>query len=231
VDTAGIRRKPRVEGELENRSVAMALGTIKRADVLILVCDASEGITDQDARLARLVESHGRGLVLICNKWDLAAREGRKMQAFVRDTHANFPFLDYAPMVFTSALTGDGVGEIIPAALEVGKSWRANFQTALLNRILAEALGALDPPVVGRRRLKLMYVTQVRTAPPRLAFFSNLERDIPAHYVRFLETRFRSALKLVGTPLGIEFRRAGPSRVTARGSGAKRSRPAGAGTS
>jgi GTP-binding protein len=122
-------------------------------------------------------------------------------------------------MVFTSALTGDGIGEIIPTAARAGAAWHSQFQTALLNRILAEAVAAMDPPLVGRRRLKLMYVTQTGSAPPRLAFFTNIERDIPAHYVRFLEGRFRKALRIegVGTPLRMELRRTGRSWAEERG--------------
>ena len=213
IDTAGIRRPPRVEGELERHSVARAIETIRRADVVLLVIDASEGITDQDARLARLADSSDRAMVIVCNKWDVAAKEGRRVAAFVRDAHERYPFLDYATMVFTSALTGDGVDGIIPAAIAAGDSWRAVFQTSRLNRTLAEATAAMDPPQVDRRRLNLMYVTQVGSAPPRLRFFTNVERGIPAHYIRFLETRFRKALGLVGTPLRLDFRRTGRSWV------------------
>jgi GTP-binding protein len=210
VDTAGIRRPTKVEGELEQHSVGRAIETIRRADVLGLVADAPEGLTDQDTRLARLVESSDRALLVIFNKWDAAAALGRRVPVFVRQARARFPFLDFAPMLFTSAITGDGVKELIPAAVRAGNAWRSRFQTSLLNRALAEILAAQDPPLVAGRRLKLMYVTQVATAPPRLAFFTNLERDIPAHYVRFLETRFRVALGLeeVGAPLHLEFRRA-----------------------
>ena len=213
IDTAGIRRPPRVEGELERHSVARAIETIRRADVVLLVIDASEGITDQDARLARLADSSDRAMVIVCNKWDVAAKEGRRVAAFVRDAHERYPFLDYATMVFTSALTGDGVDGIIPAAIAAGDSWRAVFQTSRLNRTLAEATAAMDPPQVDRRRLNLMYVTQVGSAPPRLRFFTNVERGIPAHYIRFLETRFRKSLGLVGTPLRLDFRRTGRSWV------------------
>lgn len=225
IDTAGIRRRTRVTGEIEGRSVGQALGSIKRADVLLLVVDATEGITDQDARLARMVASHGRGLVVVCNKWDAAAGMGRRVSAFTRDAQANFPFLGFASMVFASALTGDGVNRILPAALAAGRAWHASFQTALLNRILAEALSALDPPLVDRRRLKLRYVTQVSSAPPRFAFFCNLERDIPAHYIRFLESQFRAALELTGTPLILEFRRAEASRSDLRPAGGRGPRP------
>ena len=137
----------------------------------------------------------------------------------MRDAQEQVPFLAFAEMVFTSALTGDGVDKIIPAAIEAADSWRATFQTAQLNRILAEATAALDPPMVGRRRLKLMYVTQVGHSPPRLAFFANVERDIPAHYLRFLATRFRAALGLVGTPLLLSFRRTGRTWAHARATG------------
>ncbi|HVN27066.1 MAG TPA: ribosome biogenesis GTPase Der [Candidatus Binataceae bacterium] len=209
IDTAGIRRKPRVEGELEQASVGRAIEVIRRAEVLLLVIDASEGITDQDAKLAHLVDTNDRAMVIVCNKWDAAAKDGGKVAAFVRDAHHRFPFLEYATMVFTSALTGDGVSDIIPAALDAGESWRATFQTSRLNQILAQAGAAMDPPIIDRRRLNLMYVTQVSSSPPRLAFFANLDRNIPAHYIRFLETRFRKALNIVGSPLRLQFRRTG----------------------
>lgn len=215
VDTAGIRRPTRVEGDLEHHSVARAIETIRRAEVLALIVDATEGITDQDARIARLIDSNNRALILICNKWDAAAALGRRIPAFARQARERYPFLEFAPMLFTSAITGDGVQELIPAAIRAGMAWRSHFQTALLNRVLAESLEAMDPPLVAGRRLKLMYVTQVASRPPRLVFFTNLERDIPAHYVRFLEGRFRAALGLEGsgTPLRFEFRRAVQSRA------------------
>ena len=213
IDTAGIRRPPRVEGELERHSVGRAIETIRRANVVLLVIDASEGITDQDARLARLADTSDRAMVIVCNKWDVAAKAGRKVATFVRDAHERYPFLEYATMVFTSAVTGDGVDGIIPAATQAGDSWRAVFQTSRLNRTLAEASAAMDPLQVDRRRLNLMYVTQVGSAPPRLRFFTNVERGIPAHYIRFIETRFRKALGLVGTPLRLDFRRTGRSWV------------------
>jgi GTP-binding protein len=236
VDTAGIRRPPKVEGELEHHSVGRAIETIRRANVVLLVIDASEGITDQDARLARLVDTSDRAMVIVCNKWDVAAKNGRKVATFVRDAHERYPFLEYASMVFTSAVTGDGVDGIIPAATQAGDSWRAVFQTSMLNRTLAEATAAMDPPQVDRRRLNLMYVTQVGNAPPRLRFFTNVERGIPAHYVRFIETRFRKSLGLVGTPLRLDFRRTGrswvqgapprPTRGKPRNRPAPRSKPA-----
>jgi GTPase len=236
IDTAGIRRPPRVEGELEHHSVGRAIETIRRANVALLVVDASEGITDQDARLARLVDTSDRAMVIVCNKWDVAAKQGRKVATFVRDAHERYPFLEYATMVFTSAVTGDGIDGIIPAAIAAGDSWRAVFQTSMLNRTLAEATAAMDPPQVDRRRLNLMYVTQVGNAPPRLRFFTNVERGIPAHYVRFIETRFRKSLGLVGTPLRLDFRRTGrswvqgapprPTRGKPRNRPAPRSKPA-----
>ena len=178
-------------------------------------------------RLARLVESNDRAMVIVCNKWDAAAKLDKHVPGFVRDNYRRYPFLEFAPMVFTSAITGDGVDHILPAAARAGVAWHANFQTALLNRILAETVATLDPPLVGRRRLKLMYVTQIGSAPPRLAFFTNIEHDIPAHYIRFLEGRFRTALELesVGTPLRLEFRRTGRSWAESRPKRSTEGRP------
>jgi GTP-binding protein len=218
VDTAGIRRPTKVDDEIEHQAVGRAIETLRRADILALVIDAVEGLTDQDARLARLVESNDRGLLIVVNKWDLAAAAGRRVPVFVREAYDRYPFMDFAPILFTSARTGDGVDRLIPAALRAGEAWRARFQTAQLNKILATALEAMDPPLVAGRRLKLMYVTQIASRPPRLAIFTNLERDIPVHYRRFLEARFRTALGLehLGTPLRIEFRRAGHSDAPRR---------------
>jgi GTPase len=215
VDTAGIRRPAKVEGELEHHSVRRAIETIRRADVVALVIDATEGMTDQDVRLARLVDNHDRALVVVCNKWDAAAKAGRRLPVFVRDTRQRYRFLDFAPVIVTSARTGDGVERLIPTAAQAGEVWRSQFRTATLNRILAEATAALDPPHVEGHRLNPMYVTQISSAPPRLAIFCNLEWNIPANYQRFLETRFRAALGLErsGTPLRIEFRRAHPPRT------------------
>jgi GTPase len=218
IDTAGIRRPTRVEGELEHHSVGRAISTIRRAEVLALVIDASEGFTDQDARLARLVDSNDRALIVVSNKWDIAVRAGGRVPAFIRNTRQRYPFLDFAPIVTTSARTGDGVNRIIQVASQAGEAWRSEFRTVALNRILAEAVAVLDPPLIGERRLKPMYVTQVAKMPPQLAIFCNLARLIPSHYMRFLESRFRTALKLdeSGTPLRLEFRLAGKSRPNPR---------------
>ena len=218
IDTAGVRRPARIEGELEHHAVGRAISTVRHSDVLALVVDAAEGFTDQDARLARLVDKHDRALLIICNKWDVASRMGRRVPTFVDDIRRAHPFLDFAPIAITSALTGDGVRQIIPTASRAGEAWRAEFRTVLLNRILAAAIEELDPPLIDVRRLKPMYVTQVATAPPRLAIFCNLDREIPPHYARFLASRFRSALGLdtSGSPLRIEFRRARRSRGESR---------------
>ncbi|HTY55017.1 MAG TPA: ribosome biogenesis GTPase Der [Candidatus Binataceae bacterium] len=212
IDTAGIRRRTRVEGELERHSVGRAIETIRRAEVVALVIDATEGITDQDARLARLAVSEDRALILICNKWDLVAKQGGKTAAFSRDAHVRYPFLEFAPMIYTSALKGFGVNEILATAARVGSRFRQTFQTSRLNRILAEASAAMDPPLIAGRRLNLLYVSQTGSSPPRLKFYCNLERDIPAHYIRFLEARFRAALDLTGTPLRLEFQKRSPSK-------------------
>jgi GTP-binding protein len=216
IDTAGIRRPRRVAGELEEHAVGRAIETIRRTEVVILVIDATAGVTDQDARLVRLVDNESRALVVVCNKWDAASQAGAKISAFASDAQERSPYLEFAPMLFTSALTGFGVDKIIPEAIRVGDAYRSQFLTSRLNQILAEATKAMDPPVVDRRRLNLMYVTQVSSAPPRLAFFSNLERGIPAHYERFLDRRFRASLKLEGTPLRMEFRKARPAVGSSR---------------
>ncbi len=213
IDTAGIRRRTRVEGELERQSVGRAIHTIRRAEVVALVVDATEGITDQDARLARLADTEDRALMVVCNKWDLAAEQGRKTGAFSRDARNRYPFLEFAPMIYTSALKGFGVSEILATATRVGACFRQTFQTARLNKILAEACAAMDSPLIAGRRLNLLYVSQASSSPPRLKFYCNLERDIPAHYMRFLEGCFRAALDLTGTPLRLEFQKRAPSKT------------------
>ena len=176
IDTAGIRRPTKVEGDLEHHSVGRAIDTIRRAEVLALVIDATEGITDQDVRLARLVEHHERALILVCNKWDAAARLGRKVPAFIRDARSGFRFSSSAPMVFVGAHRR-WRRQIIPKAVKAGECWHAAFQTSRLNRILAETIAAMDPPLVGRRRLG--YVCHARSGPRRRAWpFSRISSAI-----------------------------------------------------
>lgn len=217
IDTAGVRRRTHVEGELERQSVGRTIQTIRRAEVVALVIDATEGITDQDARLARLADTEDRALIVVCNKWDLAAKEGRKTIVFSRDARGRYPFLEFAPIVYTSAVKGFGVDEILKTASRVGAAFRQTFQTSRLNKILAEATSAMDPPLIAGRRLNLLYVSQISNSPPRLKFFCNLERDIPAHYIRFLEGRFRAALDLAGTPLRFEFQKRTPGKSGSAG--------------
>ncbi len=235
VDTAGIRRPSRVDEGLERQSVGRAMEAARQADVLGLVADAGEGLTEQDVRLARLVDRRGRALVVVCNKWDLARGRGAALKAFAEAARRRFPFLGRYEMVFTSALSGDGVDGIGAAALRAAAAWRSEFKTAALNRLLGQAVAALEPPLIGGRRLKLYYVAQVGSAPPRLVLFANMERGVPPAYLRYLEGRLRAAYALTGTPLVLEVRArkrrehgprpAGAPLAEASGAPARRARP------
>ena len=172
IDTAGIRRPPKVEGELEHHSVGRAIETIRRANVVLLVIDASEGITDQDARLARLVDTSDRAMVIVCNKWDVAAKQGRKLATFVRDAHERYPFLEYASMVIHVGGDrrrrrwdhpgGDRGGRFVARGVSDLACSIARWPRRRPRWIRRRSIGG---------GLNLMYVTQVGNAPPRLAIF------------------------------------------------------------
>lgn len=209
VDTPGVRRRSRIETRLERYSVARALAAIDRAQVVACVLDATEPATDQDKRIAGYACDRGRGLVLLLNKWDLVAdaQEGERIEEYVR---ACMPFADFAPLIRSSAVTGQGLKRLPDVLRHVAEAHRSRLTTAELNRALAEATAAHGHPV------RLYYATQVASCPPTFLLFVNDAERVRPEWLRYLENRLRSRFDLLGTPIRWQIRtrpRARPTRT------------------
>jgi GTP-binding protein len=209
IDTAGIRRRGKVASgpAAERYSTLRALKAISRADVAVLVLDAVDGMTAQDAHVAGYVVEEGRGLVVAVNKWDLLAEKtDRTFDEYVAKIRQEVPFLDFAPVVSISAKTGQRVGKVLEAAVDIWGERRKRVPTGELNRLVSEATARQVPPIVRGRRPKIFYATQAGVAPPTFVFFANDAASIHFSYRRYLENRLREAFGFDGTPLKLVFR-------------------------
>ena len=207
IDTAGIRRKGKIGVGVERYSVLRALRAIERADVALILLDATEGITEQDAHIAGFVIQAYRGIVLVLNKWDLVPKDHRTHDAYVQDLRSSMRFLDYAPVVSISALTGQRVGKAVETALFVQQERRKRVPTALLNQLVREAVDAHPPPSKLRGKVvRIYYATQAAVAPPTFVFFVNNPDWLHFSYVRYLENRIREQFVFAGSPLKLLFR-------------------------
>ncbi len=204
IDTAGIRRRSRIEEAVEKFSVIKAIKTIETAQVVIFLIDAREGVTDQDARLISYVLEAGKALVVGLNKWDGLDREHKlKLKAQIE---TKLRFIDFAEKIPISALHGTGVGELFDRVPVLYEQARAEFSTARLCRILEQAVERNPPPLVKGRRIRLKFAHQGGKNPPVIVIFGNQTEEIPASYKRFLIRYFLKALGLKGTPIRLEFR-------------------------
>lgn len=204
IDTAGVRRRRNVKEAIEKFSVIKALQAIEEANVVILVLDAHEGISDQDATLAGFVLDSGRAMVIAINKWDGLEKDARdKMK---EELERRLPFLDFAEMHFISALHGTGVGLLFKSVDAAYKAAMADLATPALTRILEDAVNQHQPPLVGGRRIKLRYAHQGGKNPPIIVIHGNQVDSVPEAYKRYLMNIYRKVFKLHGTPVRIEFR-------------------------
>jgi GTP-binding protein len=206
VDTAGVRRRGRIEVGVEKYSVIRALRAIRRSDVVLLVIDAGEGLAAQDAHLAGYVAEAGRGCVLVANKWDLVDKDPDSVKAFDAAVREHFKFMPWAPLARVSALTKQRVTRPLDMALEAYGQRRRRVPTAELNRVVQRAIEQHAPPSRRGRRFKVYYATQAETEPPTFVFFVNDVQSVPTGYDRYLENRLREAFGFAGTPLRIRFR-------------------------
>ena len=209
IDTAGIRRRGKVASgpAAERFSTLRSLKAIGRADVAVLVIDAVEGLTAQDAHVAGYVVEEGRGLVVAVNKWDLVAEKtDRTFDQYVEWIRNEVPFLDFAPIVSISAKTGQRVGKVLELAVDIWGERRKRVATGELNRVLRAATERQVPPIVKGRRPKIFYGTQAAVAPPTFVFFANDAASIHFSYRRYLENRLRAEFGFDGTPIKLVFR-------------------------
>ncbi|MEE8312598.1 MAG: ribosome biogenesis GTPase Der [Candidatus Binatia bacterium] len=205
LDTAGMRRPSRVESGVERISVRRSLEAARRADVVMLMIEPLEGLTDQDARIARYAWEEGRALIVVMNKMDLA-EPGTSRASQTAEIYRRCPTLKTAPTAFMTVTKGEGISGSFRLIDEVRDAHRLRVTTSDLNRILASAAERRQPPIVSRGRLKLFYATQTSVRPPTIAVFVNREA-VPTDYTRFLERCFRESLPLAGTPLRLRYRR------------------------
>lgn len=209
IDTAGIRRRGRIEPGVERYSVIRALRAIQRSDVVLLLIDAVDGITAQDAHIAGYVVEEARGVVIVVNKWDLIEKDSHTMDAYTGEIRQALKFISYAPLVFVSALTGQRVGRALDVALRVQEARSHRAPTGQLNRILRDAALSHSPPSKRGKRLKIYYATQAGTAPPSFVFFVNDPQLLHFSYRRYLGNKLREAFGFEGSPLRLSFRKRG----------------------
>lgn len=208
VDTAGIRRRARVEDAVEQLAVGAALRTIERCHVVFVVLDGVEGPTEQDARLTGLVVERGRALVMLVNKWDAVRQtEDRDVHVLEDEFSRKLPHAAFAPVHYISALTGKGCARLLEIAVGVYRAFDTRIPTAKLNDFLRACVAAHSPPQLHNHPIRYQYMTQVRVRPPTFCIFVNNPEGVVEHYDRYLKNRLREQFGFEGTPLKIEYRR------------------------
>src|SRR3954469_1901740 len=206
VDTAGLRRRARVEEALEKMSVGAAIHALKMAEVVVLTLDAVQGIQDQDLQIARLIEREGRACVVALNKWDAVPDRNAARKAIMQRLEESLAQMKGIPVVTLSALTGAGVERLLPAVRQAHEVWNKRIPTGELNRWFEHALETHQAPLISGRRLKLRYVTQAKARPPTFVVFGTRAEQTPEDYTRYLVNSLRETFKLPGTPIRLQLR-------------------------
>ena len=209
IDTAGIRRKSKVNENIEKFSVIIAVAAIERCDVCLLMIDAQEGITEQDKKIAGIAHEAGKGIVVVVNKWDLIEKETNTMNEFRKHIARELTFMSYAPVVFISVLTGQRVNNVIKMAKYVAENRAMRVPTGRLNNLISDAIMMKQPPSDKGRRLKIYYVTQVGVKPPLFSFKVNSRPLMHFSYARYMENKIREAFGFEGTSIKFVFREKG----------------------
>ena len=207
VDTAGIRKKMKISLKVEIYSAMEAIKTIDRSDVALLIIDAEKGVVGQDEKIAGIIENKGRGCVIAVNKWDLVGKETNTMRDVSGEVHGQLPGLDFAPVVFISALTGSRTDKVLDMVDMVRAEGERTFTTSLLNEALKEATVAHPAPIYRDRMVKFYYMTQTGTSPVTFLVFVKNPKGVADSYRRYLINRFRKKLKFYDAPIRLNFRR------------------------
>ena len=211
IDTAGIRRKSKVDERVEKFSVMRAQLAIERADVCLIMIDARDGVTDQDTKIAGLAHEAGKASIVVVNKWDLVEKETGTMEKMRKDIMRDLSFMSYAPILFISALTGQRTNRIFELINFVNDQSNMRISTGMLNNVLADAQARVQPPTDKGRRLKIYYMTQTGIKPPNFVIFCNSRELFHFSYQRYLENQIRAVFGLEGTPVRIVIRQKGDS--------------------
>jgi GTPase len=206
IDTAGLRRKSKVKEEIERYSVIRTLAAIERADVCILMIDAEESISEQDEKIIGYAHELNKAIMVIVNKWDLIEKDDKTMDKYRKNLETNLSFLKYAPYLFISAKTGQRVNKVLTIAKECYSNYTKRIATGILNDVISKAILMKEPPLVGLKRLKIFYATQVDVKPPTFVFFINDSSAIHFSYERYLENQLRENFDFSGTGIKMNFR-------------------------
>lgn len=206
IDTAGLRRKSKVKEEIERYSVVRTYAAIERADVCILMIDANEGITEQDEKIVGYAHELNKAIMVVVNKWDLIEKDDKTLSNYQKDLQRNLKFMPYAQYMFISALTGQRVNKILKVAKGCYDNYCKRVSTGILNEVINKAILMKEPPVVGLKRIKIYYATQVATKPPKFVFFVNDVNASHFSYERYLENQLRDSFDFKGTGIEIEYR-------------------------
>lgn len=207
IDTAGIRRKRVIEDEsLERYSVLRSIAAIKRCDVALMLIDAQDGVTEQDTKIAGLIHEEGKACVVVVNKWDAIEKETDTMEQYRKQVLEDLKFMDYAPVLFVSAMTGQRVHTVLDMVSQAYAQYTKRVPTGVLNDVLADAQASLQPPATNGRRLKIYYGTQQHVAPPTFILFVNDEELMHFAYQRYLENFLRKTFDFTGTPIRLVLR-------------------------
>lgn len=210
IDTAGIRKKARVDWGVEKFAVDRAIRSIRECDVAVLIIDATEGISDQDKKISALITEAGKGIIIAVNKWDLVEnKQTNTMRDFEKKIANDIPFLEYAPKIYISAVTKQRLNQIFDKSIEVYEQATKRVSTGILNKIVNEAYAMNPPSTVKNKRLKILYSTQINTQPPTFVMFTNNGDLMKDHYKRYLEKKLREAFGFFGTPIRIALRERG----------------------
>ncbi|NLV85987.1 MAG: ribosome biogenesis GTPase Der [Clostridiales bacterium] len=209
IDTAGIRRKSKVDDRIEKFSVMRAQLAIERSDVCLIMIDAREGVTEQDTKIAGLAHEAGKASIIIVNKWDLVEKDSRTMDNMRKQVMQGLSFMTYAPVLFISALTGQRTQRIFELVNFVNEQSSMRISTGMLNNILADAMMRVQPPTDKGKRLKIYYMTQTGIRPPNFVVFANSRELFHFSYQRYLENQIRSVFGLEGTPIRMVIRQKG----------------------
>ena len=203
IDTAGIRRKSKVKESIEKFSIMRTLLAIERADVCLMMIDANEGVTDQDAKIAGEAHEAGKGVIIVVNKWDEYEKETGTLEKYKKEVYNKLSYLSYAPIIFISAKTGQRVDKLFTMINNVAEQNAMRVSTSVLNQVINEAIAVVQPPSDKGKRLKILYGTQVSTKPPTFVIFVNNKELFHFSYERYLVNQIRKEFGLVGTPIRI----------------------------
>lgn len=206
VDTAGMRKRGKITENIERYSIIRALDAVDRCNVCVIVVDATDGVTEQDTKIAGYANEKGKGIIIAVNKWDLVVKDTGTLEAYREQVLNSFNFIMFAPVLFISALTGQRVRNLYDTIVDVNTENRKRISTGMLNDVLNEAVAVVQPPSDKGKRLKIYYMTQVAVAPPTFCIFCNSEKLFHFSYLRYIENRLRKNFGFQGTPLVFKIR-------------------------